>query len=244
MVLGDDSPLRRLPEAMLPKQAMLFNGIRFCGEVVLSCMPSLRSSLLQIATTGEAGASAPAVMTLAWSVVDAVNRMRMLLQEMDSSGWVTRSDGFLSDLTTLEGARRVRNALQHLDERIDKHSTGESVPPVWGSLRWFAFTELDDDGTLCGGESCVLVPGSVMTTAEIGLANPIGQEFRSVVDEIGVEMFGEAVSISELERAVERVIHRLESSLREQVDASLPTRGADLLVMVSMRGDPETPEIP
>lgn len=244
VVLEDDSPLRRLPEAMLPKQAMLFNGIRFCGEVVLSCMQSLRMSLLQVATTGEAGASTPAAMTLAWSVVDAANRMRMLLEEMVSSKWVATSDEFESDLTVLRGARLVRNALQHLDDRIGKHSTGESLPPVWGSLRWFAVTEFDDDGTARGGKSCVLVPGSVMTTKGIPLVNPIGRKFRYVVDEIAVEMFGETVSVSELERAVERVIGSIESSIREQVDASLPTRAADLLVVMSMRGEPESPELP
>lgn len=186
----------------------------------------------------------PAVMTLAWSVVDAANRMRMLLEEMDSSGWVDKSDEFVSHLTVLKGARRVRNALQHLDDRINTHSTGESFPPVWGSLSWFALTELDDDGTVRGGKSCVLVPGSVMTTKGIGLVNPAGRKFRYVVDEIAVEMFGETVSVSELERAVERVIDRLETSIREQVDASLPTRGADLLMVCRMQGEPESPELP
>ena len=224
---------------MLPKQAMLFNGIRFCGEVVLTCMPSLRTSLMQIARAGEAGTAGPAVMTLAWSVVDAANRMRMLLQEMDSSGWIVSGDEFSADLTALEGARRVRNALQHLDERIDTHSTGESLPPVWSALRWFAVTEFDEHQAPRGGESCVLVPGSVMNTSGIGLVNPAGREFRAAVDEIGIEMFGETVSVSELERAVERVVGQLEDSLRDQIDANLPTRGADLLLMASMRGDPD-----
>lgn len=40
--------------------------------------------MLQVATTGHTGASGPTVMTLAWSLVDAANPTRMLLQEMGS----------------------------------------------------------------------------------------------------------------------------------------------------------------
>ncbi|MEY2474227.1 MAG: hypothetical protein QOK28_3556 [Actinomycetota bacterium] len=225
----------------MPKQVMLLNGIRFCGEVVFGCMPSLRASLHQLAATGDIRSNAPAAMTLAWSVVDAANRTRMLLKEMKSSGWVERSDEFEVAVSVLEGARRVRNALQHLDERIDRHSTGDSFPPAWGSLTW-AEIDIAADGTATGGKSCLLSPGSVMGATETDVVNPVGQEFRSRLDQIHIEMFGQKVSLSELENAMQEVIEALERGLRKQVDADTPTHAADVLMILAFEAKPPSDE--
>lgn len=236
-MISAESPLRRLPEDLNARTALLLGGVRFCAEVVANGMDSLRNALHTITNTEDQGGELyPMAMTLAWSVVDSANRARILLRTLKSEGAIPRTAGFRAVMRSLETALPLRDSAQHIDERIKGARDDGNLPPVWGVLSWFAITEAAGDGTVLAGESCVLIPGSVFTTKEVGVINPLGRSLRYPIDPIELEAFGDRVSLSTLEQTMETAVAALETALMEQFPDA-PTRGSDLLLRLEMKGD-------
>lgn len=233
-VVTSDSPLRSLPEALDPKQAMFLDGIRFSAEIVQGAMDSLREVLAQV-TLGESHLHAVAMM-FAWAVVDSSNRIRVLMEGMKRAGWVRRTEVYRSQIRELKSALPLRDSTQHLDGAIRRHTDVELIPPVWGSLAWFVVTEVDESNRIMAGEACFLRSGAVFPGAVgPGVVNPLGTVSVSKVDQIQLQAFDSTVSLSSLERAVEGVIERWEDRLRTQVPPNSPTRASDSCICISLR---------
>lgn len=74
------------------------------------------------------------VITDAWAFVDHVNRVRKLLTRFDlGEGTVPEVQDFLE---STDGARQIRNRLQHLDEDIHNGVFSEEGHPVLGTVSW------------------------------------------------------------------------------------------------------------
>lgn len=195
-MIDDESPLRRLPTVLIPGQAMFFNAIRFSAEVLDAAMTALRPGLYRLAIEDEEQHASmyPVVMMLAWSVVDSANRLRVLLESMRRLGWIVSGPLFAARLRKLDEARALRDAAQHLDDHIKRALADDLVSPVWGSLAWAALVADDDGRPTRQAFSCILVPGSVVTTT-LPVVNPAGRQLRSLVDLIELQSFGARVSL-------------------------------------------------
>lgn len=235
-MIDDDSPLRRLPTALIPGQVMFFNAIRFSVEVLDAAMTSLRPGLYRLATEDEEQQTGmyPAVMMLAWSVTDSANRLRVLLESVRRLGWIVGGPLFKARLRKLDEARALRDAVQHLDDHIKRALAEDLMSPAWGSLAWAALVAGDDGSPSGEAFSCILVPGSVTATT-LPAVIPAGREFRSLVDLIELESFGARVSLSELEITVEKLVSELEENLREQFAGYDETTGSDLLLKLVIK---------
>lgn len=79
MLVGDDSPLRRLPMEMPRRQVLFFDGIRMAFEMFDLPFARLRGTLAALAedATQQEGAIASAMQD-AWSVVDSAALLKVL----------------------------------------------------------------------------------------------------------------------------------------------------------------------
>ena len=117
------SILRRIPLAVQPKQALFIDGIRYASDIIEVGYARLRQSLTEIALappdSDQLAALSPAVFLDAWAVVDAVDRFRMLYQQMPG---IRSSEPELGKQTLAEVAapfRDLRNVADHLAQRAD-----------------------------------------------------------------------------------------------------------------------------
>lgn len=119
MVIKNDSPLRRLPSDLNMKQTLFLDAIRYSVEMADVAHIRLRETLLSLTSefrsrrkavnVGSAGLNA---MLDAWSLVDSIHRLRMLLKHMPFVK--QKSPGLVSFYKQTTGIDDLRNAIQHI----------------------------------------------------------------------------------------------------------------------------------
>lgn len=230
MIIRNDSPLKRLPANLVPRQRLFFDGIRYSVEMADLAYASLRDAVYQISLAGLRNDKLPShvyplVYLHAWSVIDSVNRLRVLQERFPakkkSRGFHTRA--FLAATADVE---KLRHGVQHLDERIEK-LVGESKP-VWGSISWVAMFHPDDRvatvHTLIGG---------TIADGEHPPPNPLGEPMRSPIDFITLNAYGISVNLSRIIESVERVVRAWERGLEDKFK-EFPAAGADVWISLEI----------
>jgi len=224
MIIKEDSPIRRLPHSLDPKQMLFLNAIQYSVEMADLAFHRLTANLQSITT--ENPSSRPHINFLAavqdaWSIVDSLYRLRCLLRQMPGfKKNIPEIQVFLRKTKTIE---HLRNAIQHLDRQIE--SLLEAKLPVLGVLGWCSFWAKDSKMV----SSWAIVPGSLVRSGEHSLVNPLGRPCDVPLGLITLETSGYSNCLSESMRALEPLIGELESQLRDQF-SGLPTAPADFLM--------------
>lgn len=212
MIISAESPLRRIPDNLDPRQACFLDGIRLSVEMCDVAYTRLSDRLWDLATGfGHGGSLQPycaaELLLDAWSVVDSTHRLRSLLDVMPRF----QKSGPLYQIFTraTAPASELRNAVQHLREEMPQMA--EKAWPVLGVLSWLAL--VTPDGTTI--RSCALNSGR-MQSGQHRLLNPAGQAFAAKVDHVTLECKEQRVSLSEFVRQVEKIVRPFEQSLAKQ----------------------------
>jgi hypothetical protein len=103
MILAADSPLKRLPTQLNPRQAMFLDAIRFTIEMADFAMERLLSSLTQLSSQSPAESrsfsfAVPRLLD-SWSIIDSVHRLRGLFDKLPGLRKRSQSSEFRSFLT-------------------------------------------------------------------------------------------------------------------------------------------------
>ena len=224
MIIGNDSPFRRIPTQTNRKQMLFFDGIRYSVEMADLAHNRLRETLYEIAqspTVPEPNSHdfAPAVLD-AWSIIDLVHRLRGLLEQ--APGVKQKSPALLSFMKKTVKIEKLRNSVQHLNQQI--HKIADLNIPVWGALSWVTMFDPEVKSVW----TCTLVAGTFFERSE-PLISPLGKKFHPPVDLITLQASNYSVCLSDAIRDVEPVVSCLEDYLREQFK-DLPNVGRDLLL--------------
>src|SRR5882724_4853706 len=117
MLINIDSPLRRLPIGLNREQTLCIDGVRVSAEIVDLAYSRLARNLELLSEpdcsqTARHELLVPAMQD-AWTIVDAIHRIRKLLQRMPH---VKKSSPPLQVfLRASVGIDRLRHIVQHLD---------------------------------------------------------------------------------------------------------------------------------
>lgn len=159
-MLSENSILRRLPSGIDPKQMVFLDGIRHAAEIAGLAYSRLEAVLTLLVSTHDEsvpvnGQAYVAAFMDAWSLVDSVDRFRMLWKMLP--GFPFSPEGELrqkafEDFT--RPIRNLRNVTDHLAQRAEYIAA--SGNPVLGLLTWVTHP----DGDLDRGFTCVLAPGT------------------------------------------------------------------------------------
>ena len=234
MILAADSPLKRLPTQLNPRQAMFLDAIRFTIEMADFAMERLLSSLTQLSSQSPAESrsfsfAVPRLLD-SWSIIDSVHRLRGLFDKLPGLRKRSQSSEFRSFLTIAKQVEALRNAVQHMNGAIGDKSAAPIRSPIWGALTWLTFQE---DRTCV---SSVLMPGSSHLMGSNTLINPAGRAPRQTpIDYVTLTQGDASVDLCGAMLSVAGVSRPLEQSLNEQF-ASLPERMLSDLVF-HMVGD-------
>ena len=162
-MLARDSILRRLPAELNPKQALFLDGIRHAVEIADLAHKRLRETLTHIATVDPNDLDLQTCTTHAfldaWAMVDAIDRFRMLWQQLPNATPAELPPGAEPFKEVSQPFRHLRNVADHLSQRADfVVSKGGAA---LGTLTWFTGIDL----TPPRGWMCTLRPGTIRQTA-------------------------------------------------------------------------------
>jgi hypothetical protein len=230
VIVGDESPLRRLPAELNQRQTLFLDGIRISIESADLSYARLRNTLMRLARQGDGPGETPltgpdtaAAMLDAWSIVDSIRRLRAMLSQMPNLARSPRLRVFLEETKTFDD---LRNVVQHFETTIPEMvDAGE---PLWGHLTWVVVADREVGRLL----TCALVPGTIRS-GRVRAVNPAGIEMRDETDHIILTCHGHVAKLSDALLHLERLTRSLEASLEPQV-RERPQAGSDLLICLSV----------
>lgn len=228
-LIASDSPLLLLPKGIDPKQRLFPDSIRvsahFVGVAYKCLIENLEKSSPREVREKDCGLKA---ILYAWSVVDSVYRLRKLVQRMPR--YRDRMPSKQVFLRSTSGAEDLRNAIQHLDTEIET-LLKEGRPPM-GALTWIVPID-KSEGTM-RIES--FIP-SQLEGANPGSLVSVPSEVPDHIDQVELWASKYRINLSELYRAVAKLVSSLETFLRRQ-RPELPCDPADTWVSMTVQMAP------
>jgi hypothetical protein len=230
MIINDDSPLRRLPSQLDRKQTLFFDAIRYSIEMADLAHRRLQPVLLEMTLDGDKKESnhlnfVSAILD-AWSVIDALHRLRGLLNQ--APGVKQKSPGLRIFFQKTAQVEHLRNSVQHLNHQI-KTLVNKGLP-VWGDLSWF--TMRDPETRI--GHICTLVAGTMFTSKGHPMVDPMGRTLALPIDLITLSASGYSMCISDAMRDVEKLAKGIEAQVQPQI-ADLPRPGGDTIICAEIQ---------
>jgi hypothetical protein len=230
MIISDESPLRRLPSGLNPKQKLYFDGIRYCIEMADLAYARLRRTLYELTQSFDKPDPehleperkhwefVSAIQDI-WSIVDSVQRLRKLLRQCP--GIKQRSTGMVLFFKSTKQVEPLRNIIQHLETQINELI--ERDLPVWGVLTWVTVP----NPSTFSGYTCSLIAGTLSPGSHL-MINPAGKSILPPIDLITLTAGGNEVCLGHIMSEIEALTRSIEDSMRKQFK-ELPQAGADLL---------------
>lgn len=247
MIVGSNSPLRRIPHNLDRKQALFYDAIRFTIEMVDVAYKRLIHVLFTISKNDSFRQSHPMAVAFldAWSIIDSVHRLRCLLQQLPG---IKRSD--LPERTVFlkrtDEVEDFRNNIQHLNNEMIR--LAEKDDPAWGILSWFAITALYDQEEkrlpiqVKAGRYCLMISGSVVIGKPYKMAFPAEKSFADIVSLLTLQSGDMSLSFTKCFAAVDDFAHALEREMIKRFK-SLPEARSDLYIIGNIDFQYESPDV-
>lgn len=143
-----------------------------------------------------------------WSLIDVINRLRVLVQQTTG---LTQNEFVTSFLRSTARVEDLRNFVQHLDG--ETANVADSGWPIWGSLSWVWTTpEMQKEDEF---ELVLVVPGPLAQSSGYPVVNPAGKEIEVPIDHISLSVVNGIVNLSEVFRACMLFRRRFEAALEQ-----------------------------
>jgi hypothetical protein len=223
MLISEQSPLRRIPQSLAPKQIIFYDGLRLTIETLDVAYYRLEANLINIATEEKQPlrGSAMAVALLdAWSIVDSTNRLRNFMEYLPSITKITKSELperiiFLKDTKIVV---RLRNQIQHLEK--DLEILAQTDEPVLGTLGWFAIQATEGD-RIKTGRCNLLISGTLPPKQRTdSFVNPAGKTFHRGAGLVTLSSLGLSLCITDIIEQVGQMVVGLEREMVKRFEPS------------------------
>jgi len=234
-IIAKESPLRRLPVELDPTQASFLDAIRLTSELGGLAYSRLTYNLQVIGSReGEewlGPGDAASVFLDAWSVVDALHRLREILLQM--KGIKRRGPKWELFRRSTDGVANLRNTVQHLNNELADMAKNRWSP--WGRLNWLQLVDLE----LLLVRAYFLCPGRIQSGTH-PVPNPCNLSFYGMVDHVHLFSKNDEFDLSRAVRHAADVIQIIEDSLTRTFPAS-NWSGSDLLAVIEFQMNSDGP---
>ncbi len=226
MLVPTDSPLRRLPGALMPHQRVLLDALRYGFEMLDAAYIHLLDAAAAISMATRKGETLPQrsvaeVLFAAWAVVDVGHRLGAYARRLPNAKKSAKTIKFIE---TMKLAGDVRDTGQHLDDGGRFKHSADTGAPIWGQIEWLV-PESPQEFRLH-----VLVSGTIVSS-QIPISTKLTEEkqIRSPVDHFRLLAHGDTVSLTDMWDSVNEFARGLETDLETQL-GHLPASGADTVL--------------
>jgi hypothetical protein len=216
---GDQSPFLEIPWALNAHERLTLEAFRYSVAMVLCSYERLCASALQY-SAGQPGKESEfslriAILTDAWAVLDALNKIRELILRYPAPA-ITRVRDVRTFIKQSESINAIRNQLQHLSEhlrrRIDLVGAAETV---FGQVSWILVPDPENlskmflFGIVGGGVSQDELREQSIKASPIG-----GEEVEIPVGRFELHAFGKKTHLSKQITNLKICISAMEGWLR------------------------------
>lgn len=238
-MIRENSPLLRMPTALIPQQLVLFDGIRHAAEISWLAFRRLDVNLTWLADATADDPERTDMMTAAyldaWSLVDAVDRFRSLWKIIPRPDGAVPPPGTVTFQDISSDVRMVRNVTDHLATRID-YVVAKGTPTM-GALTWVTFESTERTRF----KTCAMTAGTART-GNWEMVNPVGQELvigpsgRTAQIHIAAGEYRANLSklIPEMEKRIKSLERDLEATFQNHNVGELQAGTDYLIVMEGM----------
>ena len=179
-MLPQDAFLRMLPAIADDEQALRCEALLFAADSVAVCYETLRAiTARRVADPAQITAiERVRIFNAAWSTVDQLHAALLLLRSM---GFDREFDEARRFAERFKAVPRLRNAMDHLSERMGNHAASKRrKPPIFGSLSYLAVLPSDvvmgpEGPAIQAATSVVVMSGRVAGRIRVPGINPEGK---------------------------------------------------------------------
>lgn len=146
--------LYRMPAAFDVRQRIRYEAMALCTEIIELNFTQIRDISRRIAASGMPPniprPTRTQLISLAWSIVDQADILRLLVQAEGSHLDTAQSRAFLS---VADIARNLRNWMDHLPGRLDGYiKQAQFLPPTHGALSFTVVEPQDAEAAIASGQ--------------------------------------------------------------------------------------------
>ena len=228
MLLDNNSVFHRLPSNMDKKQILFLDGIRYSIEMANLAYVRLLNTLSTFQPQKENKVdrreSFTSAILDAWSIIDSVNRLRILLRQMPKMK--QKLSNLVLFYKNTDSVGDLRNTIQHLNNDIETFL--QNKQPIWGVINWVI--PVNQKSML--GYICSLKAGTLME-GNTEFLNPLGETIKYPIDLVTLISDDKSACITRIMEHVVQLGFWLDSQLKHQFK-DLPTSGSDIFASVEL----------
>ena len=216
-IISKESPLRRLPEAIEPRQRVIFDGVRYAAQTIGRSYSRLVAALSDFSVKrGDSETPMPftEAFTDAWSLIDATHRLRPLILKISNAEAIPEVSAFKH---ATKNVYALRNKIQHFDGAFEWLVSRKE--DVWGTITWVTVVppELPKVGLHA------IAAGSMFSDRNVPIENPCGkilkydQNHNSIV-RVTLHAYGLEILLDGIMDSLKQLVASLERCIALQSD--------------------------
>lgn len=228
MIIKSNSFLRRPSTKIHPEQIIIINAIRYSVDICEMAFNRLEKNLYEFQEQYYDGNYIALIFSDVWTII---NNGAILKKIICNNFNISDSDPIFGILSKLKG---LRDTNQHLEERAFQIFDYPELPPVYGTISWYAKKKENDfEGILT-----TIYSGTIFRSINAEMENPAGKENAKIVNDIkfeGIERVGKnnfvksSIYINHVIDDVKKLFKILKSSLK--INLKILTQVKDMFLI-------------
>ncbi len=225
--ISEGSPLKRIPDTIVPHQRLIFDGIRYAISMILHSYSDIFNSLNYITIHNpnlkEKDYFTPLFLN-AWNIIDTSHRLKLLIKRFSDFEKIYVFTDFIN---SIEDISELRNRMQHLHSRLEFLKSKKVS--VWGCIHWISIS----DRERLEGKQHVLIAGPISNN--VVKIKPC--DIRNLKREIGfIKLIAhdKIISFDDVILKVGNILKYLEEILKKQFE-NLPFSGSDYYIVFDFK---------
>ena len=215
MIIKSNSFLRRPSTKIHPEQIIIINAIRYSVDICEMAFNRLEKNLYEFQEQYYDGNYIALIFSDVWTII---NNGAILKKIICNNFNISDNDPIFGILSKLKG---LRDTNQHLEERAFQIFDYPELPPVYGTISWYAKKKENDfEGILT-----TIYSGTIFRSINAEMENPAGKENAKIVNDIkfeGIERVGKnnfaksSIYINHVIDDVKKIIQSFEIQFENQ----------------------------
>ena len=215
MIIKSNSFLRRPSTKIHPEQIIIINAIRYSVDICEMAFNRLEKNLYEFQKQYYDGNYIALIFSDVWTII---NNGAILKKIICNNFNISDNDPIFGILSKLKG---LRDTNQHLEERAFQIFDYPELPPVYGTISWYAKKKENDfEGILT-----TIYSGTIFRSINAEMENPAGKENAKIVNDIkfeGIERVGKnnfaksSIYINHVIDDVKKIIQSFEIQFENQ----------------------------
>lgn len=183
MIINPNSFFRRPSTKIQPEQIIVINAIRYSVDACDMAFDRLEKKLFEFQVQYHYDNYIALIFSDVWTII---NNGAILKKIICNNFSISNNDPIFGILSRLKG---LRDTNQHLEERVLQIIDYPELPPVYGSISWYAKKKENDfEGILT-----TIYSGTIFRNIQAEMENPVGKKNPKIVNDIkfeGIERVG------------------------------------------------------